>query len=234
MASFDVESFFTNIPLQETIDLCVKLLFNDKSNIDGFTITDFHQLLTITMSESLVLFDGEYYKQIAGVAMGSPLGPTFANIFLSYHEKIWLKNCPHGFKPVIYIRYVDGTFLLFPSKDHIENFRCYLNCQHPNIKFTFETEVLDIVSILFLDIKITRVTNSFSTSIYRKVTFSGVFTNFESFIPGSYKSNLIFTLLFRAFKLCSNFELFHQEMVIPILKEMVIPITLLTFVSKDF
>ena len=82
MASFDVESLVTNIHLQETIDLCVKLLFNDKSNIDGFTITDIHQSLTVTMSESLVLFDGEYYKQIDGVAMDSPLGPTFANIFL--------------------------------------------------------------------------------------------------------------------------------------------------------
>ena len=81
MANFDVESLFTNIPLQETCDLCVKRFFNDNPNID-----DFHQLLTVTMSESLVLFDGEYYKQRDGVAMGSPLGPTFANIFLSYHE----------------------------------------------------------------------------------------------------------------------------------------------------
>ena len=40
------------------------------------------------MSESLVLFEGEYYKQIDGVAMSSPLGPTFANIFLSYQEQI--------------------------------------------------------------------------------------------------------------------------------------------------
>ena len=187
MASFDVESLFTNIPLQETIELYVKLLFNDKSNIDGFTITDFHQLLTIIMSESLVLFDGECCKQIDGVAMGSPLGPTFSNIFLSYHEQIWLKNCPCEFKPVIYKRYVDDTFLLFRSKDHIEKFRCYLNCQHPNIKFTYEIEENNSKS--FLDIKITRVNNSFSTSIYRKVTFSGVLTNFESFIPVSYKSN---------------------------------------------
>ena len=62
-------------------------------------------------------------------------------------------------------------------------------------------------------IKISRVNNSFSTNNYRKITFSGVFTNFESFIPKSYKSSLIFTLLFRAFKLCSNFELFHQEIL---------------------
>ena len=143
--------------------------------------------------------------------MGSPLGPTFANIFLSYYEQIWLKNCPYEFKPVIYKRYVEDTFLLFRSKDRIEKFRGYLDCQHPNFKFTSEIEENN--SISFLDIKINRANNSFSTNNYRKVTFSGVFTNFESFIPISYKSNLIFTLLFRAFKLCSNFKLFDQEIL---------------------
>ena len=146
---------------------------------------------------------------------------------------MWLRNCPYGFKPVIYKRFVDDTFLLFRSKDHIEKFRAYLNCQHPNIKFTSEIEENN--SISFLDIKVSRVNNSFSTNIYRKVLFSGVFTNFESFIPISYKSNLIFTLLFRAFKLCSNFELFHQEILNlkDIFKEMVILVTLLAFVLKD-
>ena len=48
------------------------------------------------------------------------------------------------------------------------------------------------------------------TSVYRKPTFSRVFTNFGSFIPKSYKCNLLFTLLHKAFKLCSNFERFHQ------------------------
>ena len=86
--------------MQETTDLCVELLCNDKPNIDGFTITDFHDLLIDTMFESFVLFDGEYYKQIDGVAMGSPFRPTFVNIFLNYHEQLWFKNCPYKFKPV--------------------------------------------------------------------------------------------------------------------------------------
>ena len=59
MASFDVESLFKKIPLEETIDLSVELWFNDKLNIDGFTITDFHKLLTVGMFETLVLFDDE-------------------------------------------------------------------------------------------------------------------------------------------------------------------------------
>ena len=127
MESFDVESLFTNIPLKETIDLCVDILFYDRTNIDGITKDYFHDLLTICMSESLVLSDGEYYKQTDGVAMGSPLGPTFANIFLCFYEQIWLENCPIKFKPVVYRRYVDDTFLLFRSHDHIEKFRAYLN-----------------------------------------------------------------------------------------------------------
>ena len=49
------------------------------------------------------------------------------------------------------------------------------------------------------------------TSVYRKPTFSGVFTNFESFIPDIYKRGLIETLLHRSFRLCSNYENFHQE-----------------------
>ena len=93
----------------------------------------------------------------------------------------------------------------------IEKFHLYLNCQHANIKFTSEIEENN--SISFLDIKINRDSNRFLTSVYRKPTFSGVFTNFDSYIPLSYKSGLISSLLYRAFKLCSNFEIFHQEII---------------------
>ena len=91
--------------------------------------------------------------------MGSPLGPTLTNVFLCCHEKIWLQNCPSEFKPVIYRRYVDDTFLLFRSKHHIEKFRNYLNRQDKNIKFTSATENEN--SISFLDMKILgTITNS--------------------------------------------------------------------------
>jgi hypothetical protein len=51
--------------------------------------------------------------------MGSPLGPLFANIFLFFHKTTWLNNCPTNCKPLLYRRYVDDTFLLFRSRDHI-------------------------------------------------------------------------------------------------------------------
>ena len=92
--SFDIESLFTNIPLQETIHLCVGNVFQETTYVDNLSEDSFHELITRTMSESLILFDQQFYKQHGGVAMGSPLGPTFAIAFLCYHEKIWLQNCP--------------------------------------------------------------------------------------------------------------------------------------------
>ena len=141
--------------------------------------------------------------------MGSPLGPTLANIFMSFHEKNWLNNCPPSFQPKLYRCYVDDMFVLFSSPDHIKHFVDYLNRQHPNIRFTYETEQKDEHS--FLDVKVRRQDNCFTTTVYRKPTFSGVFTNFISYIPETYKIGLIFTLLFRCYALTSSFCNFHKE-----------------------
>ena len=116
MVSFDIESLFTNIPLQEAIDLCVANSFKDRTHVDNLSKDRFRELLTRAMSEALILFDQKFYKPHDGVAMGSPLGATLANVFLCYHEKIWFQNCPSEFKSVIYRRYRDDTFLLFRSK----------------------------------------------------------------------------------------------------------------------
>ena len=84
----------------------------------------------MTMYVSFFIFDQKYYKQYDGVAMGSPLGPTLANIFF---ENICLENCLTQFKPVVYRRYVDDTFLLFRSIKLVEKFKKYLNKHHKNI-----------------------------------------------------------------------------------------------------
>ena len=75
------------------------------------------------------------------------------------------------------------------------------NC-HANIKFTVEFE--ENCTIPFLDILIKRHNHSFSTSIYRKKTFSGLYTKWDSFTPRKYKVNLIRTLTFRCFRICSS------------------------------
>ena len=92
------------------------------------------------MKDALILFNGKYYVQCDGVAMGSPLGPTLANIFLCHWEEIWLDKCPLQFKPLFYRRYIDDTFLLFSSNDKVKKFHNYINSRHSNMTFTYEVE----------------------------------------------------------------------------------------------
>ena len=93
-------------------------------------------LLTHAVKSSSSIFNNVFYRQTHGVSMGSPLGPTLANLFLASHEINWLANCPLQFKPKVYRRYVDDLFVMFESKDHVKKFFKYLNSRHPNIKFT--------------------------------------------------------------------------------------------------
>ena len=58
--------------------------------------------------------------------MGLPQSPIFADIFLSFHEEMWLSNCPIEFKPIFHRRYVDDTFILFSDKSHAPKFLNYI------------------------------------------------------------------------------------------------------------
>ena len=98
------------------------------------------ELLKFASYESFFIFDNEYYCQLDGVAMGSPLGHTLANAILFRFEKQWLSDCPQDFCPNIYRRYVDDIFVTFNSCEQLKKFVKYMNTKHPNIKFTFEHE----------------------------------------------------------------------------------------------
>lgn len=210
MASFDIKSLFTNIPLNETISICTEQLFTDSDMVHGLNKSDFHKLLSLSVKDSIFMFNDATYKQNDGLAMGNPLSCSFANIFLTYYEAQWLDNCPVSFKPLLYRRYIDDTFLLFSSPDHIPLFLNYLNSKHRNIEFTCETEQNH--KLPFLDINIEKTESSFSTSIYRKPTFTGLMTKFNSNIPIQYKRNLILTLVTRAYKICSSYFSLHLEL----------------------
>ena len=142
--------------------------------------------------------------------MGSPIGPSLANLFLSYHERNWLNNCPQGFKPVFYQRYVDDIFILFKLNDYLKYFQDLLNSCHINI-FSMETEKENELSLL--DIEVICEQGEFTTTICRKPTFSGVYSNFESFSPSVYKFGMVYTLVYRCFHICPNWKQFHTELI---------------------
>ena len=100
MASLDVASLYTNIPLDETITITVNKLYGRKRKVDGITKSQFKELRKTATKGSILYFNGNYLCPVDGVAMGSPLRPALANIFLS-HKVSWLKNCFSTCSPLL-------------------------------------------------------------------------------------------------------------------------------------
>ena len=155
-------------------------------------------------------FNGNYYKQLDGVAIGSLLGPALVNALLCNHESKWLRECPVAYAPIFYKCYIDDIFVLLKLENDVHNLLFYLNSKHPSIRFICEIEK---VYLAFLDINVYRGNNKFKTSVHRKSTFSGVYTNYRSFIANEYKSSLINTLLHRSFTIVSDYHKLHKEIV---------------------
>ena len=153
--------------------------------------------VVIIDEDNFIIFNNNFFKQIEGLAMGSPISATFANISMSYHEQNWLRKCPIEFKPILCKRYFDDTFVLFKNESNVILFFDYINNKHRNIKFTMEKE--NQGRLPFLNILIQKSDNRLETSVYRKPTFSGLGINFLSACSFKYRINSILTLIHRAY-----------------------------------
>ena len=201
-------SLFTSIPLHETIDIAVNKIFESDPNIK-ISKLQLKKLFIFATSQTHFLFNGEIFDQIDGVAMGSPLGPALANLFMGQrNEKKWLDSFS-GKSVKYYRRYVDDIFCLFENEIDVEAFLLFLNKQHKNIKFTIEKEKEK--KLPFLDVLTRHNGNKFETSMYRKNTFTGLLMNFHSFTPSSYKKGLIKTLVDRVFRINSSWIGFDKD-----------------------
>ena len=153
LISYDVFSLFTSIPLDETIELLADKAFcNNWFNLSydlKISKNDLIELLTIATKEQLFQFDGQLYGQIDGVAMGSPLGPLFANFFICHIEDILQVN---GKLPAYYKRYVDDTLTIMRNENEARQFLQDLNQIHPSLKFAVELENNGV--LLFLGIQL--------------------------------------------------------------------------------
>ena len=78
--------------------------------------------------------------------------------------------------------------------------------------FTVETEQNNKIS--FLDVNIIHEQGKFITRVCRKTTFSGRYTHFDIFLPDNYGIGMIYTLVNRCFEICSNWSMFHQQLIL--------------------
>ena len=143
--------------------------------------------------------DGNTYRQINGIAMGSPLSCTMANFFMCHHENKVLENIQT--KPAIYCRYVDDIFVCVDGKQQLLDLKTNME-RETNLNFTYELSIDN--KLPFLDVLVKSSNNIFETSVYVKETNSGECLKYESDAPEQYKISVITSFLNRAYKVSSK------------------------------
>ena len=143
MISFDVKSIFTSFPLDETINIILDKTYVDRIIQVPFDRSELKSLLQLCTKEVAFSFNEELYTQAEGIAMGSPLGPLFANVFMCELENDILPQLENHM--VLWHLYVDDTFT-FINPNIMNNVLDKLNTYHPNVQFTYEIEKLNKIS----------------------------------------------------------------------------------------
>ena len=111
-------------------------------------VLDFLEFLLHT---TFFIFNGTYYRQTEGVAMGGPPSSIVAEIYMQETEMTALTTTSHP--PIVWDRHVDGVFSII-QKSYLYNFFQHINSLHPKTKFSIETE--EYSQLPFLDTLIQR------------------------------------------------------------------------------
>lgn len=192
LVSFDVTSLFTKVPINDSVNIIAQLLEQDGKS-SSLTL-----LVEKCLTSTYFTFQGQFYKQLHGAAMGSPLSPVVANIFMEAFESQALESAE--LKPKVWFRYVDDTFIVWPhGKQTLSVFLDHLNRQHPDILFTMEIE--QECALPFLDVLVTRKPDGrLGHSVYRKPTHTDRYLNAASHHHPAQKFSVINSLVHRAVK----------------------------------
>ena len=180
MASFDVMSLFTIVPLEKTINIIIKRIY-DKTEINtNIRKQEIKELLYLFPKNPPFTLNSKTYVQIDGVAMEFPLGPVLANIFMVELEQNTIPTLSKDIS--LWRRYVDT--ICFVHSNRISHVLESLNSFHSNIKFTIQIEKEN--KIAFLDILLMRYKELIST-VYCKKKKTDLYINCKSFSPNNWK-----------------------------------------------
>ena len=146
------------------------------------------RLAELVLTLDCFLFGDNYYKQINSVAMGTKMGPSYANLFVGFIEKKFFSNY-HG-------------------REELNLFINSVNSFHPALKYSWE---ISENFLPFLDIKLSVNDNGLSTSVHYKPTDSHNYLLHSSSHPQQVKKAIPFSQFLRLRRLCSDDTDFNNK-----------------------
>jgi hypothetical protein len=205
LVSVDVKSLYTTIPQHEGIQCLLR-----HNELTGFPTHVTRKLLNYILN-NIFSFNGTIYKQKMGVAMGTPIAPTLANIFMTQLEEEFLNTQEH--KPIVYKRYIDDIFIIWDQS--LEDFNTFMqayNNFHPTIKFEHN---ISENTVDYLDLTIYKGNNfeqsgKLETKTHIKNTNTFQYIHYDSHHPSATKLSVLKSELTRYRNQCSQIQDYNK------------------------
>lgn len=197
--SCDFSALYTNIKLDLAMELIISFITEYNClDFNHLSLFGFKQLLLIIFNYNVFKYKNNYYKQVSGIAMGSCVGPTIANIVVYMLERSWL----YIHKPLVYKRYIDDIYILSCSPIDLNS-----------LKSSFNELVLNIISesnVVFLDLNIyiDSTFNYIKTYLYTKPTQTFSYLKTNSNHNKTIFKNIPLSLFIRVRRICINYHYF--------------------------
>ena len=179
LVSFDVTSLFTQVPIDEALEVVRARLTKDPTLMDRtcIPVPQLVELIELCLRSTYFQFQTNFFEQIDGTPTGSPLSPIIASLFMEDLEEKAMHLAP--LQPSLWLRYEDDTFVIWPhGEQNLHSFHAHLNQMSGNIEFTIEKE--EDERLAFLDVLVTRSTDQLSTAVYRKPTHTDQYILYHS------------------------------------------------------
>ncbi|CAF5012349.1 unnamed protein product, partial [Rotaria sp. Silwood1] len=205
--TIDVMDLYTMVPQTEGVLSLKKMLdYLKLKRINGLKIETIIRLSRFVMRNNYFSYDGQYYHQIRGGAMGSPLTLTIANCYMFFYEQQIIKQIHNS--GGLYFRYIDDIFIVinWPARHLLKQIDKW-NHFDENIKLSENIGV----TADFLDLHIENRDGELFTTVYQKPSYEPYYLPFNSIHPLHMKKNIIFTMLLRAIRYCSTFQDYLNE-----------------------
>ena len=196
LVSFDVCSLFTKVPIDSILEYLSNELVHHELPLP---VSHIISLTRLCICDCKFIFNGEFYQQIFGMAMGNPLSPLLSNLYMEFFEKRFLPNIINI--PLKWFRYVDDILTVLPAGIDVNDLLFNLNNQVPSIKFTLELEKDNCLP--FLDVLIHREPFQCKFSIYRKHTNNLTYVHFYSGHHLNIKISVFSSMFLRALRIVS-------------------------------
>ena len=218
LSSYDVSALFTSVPVDPALNITKDLLEKDHTLKERtvLAVSDIILLLEFCLKNTYFFFQDHLYEKVEGAAMGSPVSPIVANLYMEYLEQKALRTVPNpqGSGAGLWMTPLSSTNLhqnldtfVIHKEVNKQDFLQHINSVDPPIRFTVEDNKEDR-SIPFLDTIVKpEADGSLSITVYRKPTCTDQYLQWDSHRHLSAKFSVINTLSHWAKTVCSRHEL---------------------------